>query len=54
MPSRTRVVYEGRPATAAALAGLAGSPWTWATQAVTFWSVLSLAVLAGASPRRSS
>ena len=54
MPSRTPVVYEGRPATAATLAGLAWSPWTWATQAMTFWSALSLAVLAGASPRRSS
>jgi acyl dehydratase len=52
MPSRTRVVYEGRPATAAGLAALAWSPWTWATQAMTFWSAMSLALLQGATPRR--
>ena len=53
MPSRTRVVYEGRPATAAGLAGMAWSPWMWATQAMTFWSAMSLAMLKGATPRRS-
>jgi acyl dehydratase len=53
MPSRTRVVYEGRPATAAGLAGMAWSPWTWAAQAMTFWSAMSLAMLKGAAPRRS-
>jgi acyl dehydratase len=37
MPSRVGVVYEGRPATASALAALAVSPWAWAAQAVTLW-----------------
>jgi len=55
MPSRTRVVYEGRPASAPApaLAALALSPWAWAAQAVTLWSMLSLSMLASATPRRS-
>jgi len=53
MPSRTRVVYEGRPAPAPALAALALSPWAWAAQAVTLWSMLSLSMLAGATPRRT-
>ena len=53
MPSRTRVVYEGRPATAASLAGMAWAPWTWAAQAMTFWGAMSLAMLKGATPRRS-
>ena len=53
MPSRTRVVYEGRPASAPALAALALSPWAWAAQAVTLWSMLSLSMLARATPRRS-
>jgi acyl dehydratase len=52
MPSRTRVVYEGRPVTAAGLAALAWSPWTWATHAMSFWSAVSLALLQGATPRR--
>jgi acyl dehydratase len=50
MPSRTRVVYEGRPASAAALASLALSPWTWAAQAVTLWSIMSLAVFFSGGP----
>jgi hypothetical protein len=52
MPSRARVVYEGRPATAAGVASLAWTPWRWATQAMTFWSALSLAVLSSSTPRR--
>jgi acyl dehydratase len=44
MPARTRVVYEGRPA-AAVLATLAWAPWTWASQALTFWSTMALAML---------
>jgi acyl dehydratase len=51
MPSRTRVVYAGRPATAAGLAALAWSPWTWASQAMTFWSAMSLALLQAATRR---
>lgn len=46
MPSKARVVYAGRPATAAGLAALAWSPWTWAAQAMTLWSLMSLSVLA--------
>ena len=52
MPSRTRVVYEGRPEPEPAWSVLAWSPWTWAAQAVTFWGMLSLSMLAGAPPRR--
>lgn len=51
MPSRTRVVYEGRPAPAVALAELALSPWRWAAQAMTLWSMMSLSVLAAGTPR---
>lgn len=46
MPSRTPIVYEGRPTSAAALARLAWSPWTWAAQAMTLWSIVSLSMLA--------
>jgi acyl dehydratase len=53
MPSKSRVVYEGRPATAAGLAGMAWAPWTWAAQAMTFWGAMSLAMLKGTTPRRS-
>jgi acyl dehydratase len=53
MPSRTRVVYEGRPVTAARLAALAWSPWTWAAHAMTLWSMMSLSMLSGPPPRRS-
>jgi acyl dehydratase len=52
MPSRARVVYEGRPATAATLAALALSPWAWAAQAMTLWGMMSLSLLAGAAPPR--
>jgi hypothetical protein len=50
MPSPTPVVYEGRPASAAALAALAWSPWTWAAQAMTLWSQMSLSMLSGRTP----
>jgi acyl dehydratase len=46
MPSRTGVVYEGRPTSASALAALALTPWTWAAHAMTLWSTLSLSLLA--------
>lgn len=50
MPSKTRVVYEPRPRTAAAgLAGLALQPWTWAAQAASIWGAWSLAVLTQAT-----
>jgi len=52
MPSRTRVVYEGRPVTASALAALAVAPWTWAAQAITLWGMLSLSMLPLGTPRR--
>jgi acyl dehydratase len=52
MPSRTRVLYEGRPVTASALAALAFAPWTWAAQAVTLWGVMSLSMLSPGSSRR--
>jgi hypothetical protein len=52
MPSRTRVVYEGRPASASALAALALTPWTWAAQAMTLWSMMSLSLLSAGPPRR--
>ena len=48
MPSRVRVVYEGRPATAAALALL---PWAWAAQVVTLWGMMSLSLLPTGTPR---
>jgi acyl dehydratase len=53
MPSRTPVVYEGRPASAAALAALAWSPWTWAAQAMALWSIMSLSVLPSRTPPRA-
>jgi len=52
MPSRTRVVYEGRAEAVPAWSSLAWSPWTWAAQALTFWGLLSLSMLSGALPRR--
>jgi acyl dehydratase len=51
MPGRVRVAYEGRPATASALAALAWSPWAWAAQAVTLWGMMSLSLLT-AGPAR--
>ena len=53
MPSKTRVVYEGRPTSAAAVAALALTPWAWAAQAMSLWSMLGLSMLAGGVPRRS-
>jgi acyl dehydratase len=52
MPSRTRVLYEGRPTSAATLAALALTPWAWAAQAVTLWSTMSLVMLSSGLPRR--
>jgi acyl dehydratase len=53
MPSRTRVVYEGRATSAPAWAdSLAWSPWTWAAQAMSFWGLVSLSMLSGALPKR--
>jgi acyl dehydratase len=52
MPSRTPVVYEGRPTSAAAIATLALTPWALAAQTMTLWSMLSLSMLSGALPRR--
>ena len=60
MPSRTPVVYAGRPATAASLAALAWSPWAVAAHAMHLWGVMSLSMLSGAQrlteswPRRTS
>jgi len=48
MPSRTPVVYEGRPATAASLAALAWAPWGLAAHAMTLWGAMSLSMLSGA------
>jgi acyl dehydratase len=53
MPSRTPVIYEGRPVSAAGLAALALSPWTWAAQAMTLWSMMSLSMLTPGGARRS-
>ena len=52
MPSRTPVVYEGRPVTASALAALALAPWTWAARAMTLWGMMSLSMLPPGSSRR--
>jgi len=52
MPGKTRVVYEGRPAGAAAVAALAWTPWAWAAQAVSLWSLVGFSMLAGGLPRR--
>ena len=53
MPSRTRVVYDGRPASAAALAALAWTPWALAAQAMSLWSLMGVSLLAAGVPRRS-
>ena len=45
MPSRTRVVYEGRRRESASLATLAFQPWTLAAQALTLWTMMSLSML---------
>ena len=52
MPSKTRVVYEGRPTSAAAVAALACTPWAWAAQAISLWSKMSLSMLESGLPRR--
>jgi len=52
MPSRTRVVYEGRAECAPSWNDLAWTPWTWAAQAMSFWGMLSLSMLSGALPKR--
>ena len=52
MPSKTPVVYEGRPTSAAAVAALAWTPWAMAAQAMTLWGMLGLSML-GAAPRRT-
>jgi acyl dehydratase len=52
MPSRTPVVYEDRPDPAAALTGLALSPWRWGAQAVAMWSTMSLSMLSLGASRR--
>jgi acyl dehydratase len=53
MPSRTGVVYEGRPTSATALAALALTPWAWAAHAMTLWSTLSLSLLSPGPRARS-
>jgi acyl dehydratase len=45
MPSKTRVVYEARPRATAAMTALALQPFAWATQAMSLWGSLSLALL---------
>ena len=52
MPSRTPVVYEGRPVSAASLAALTLAPWTWAAQTMALWGMMSLSMLAPGAPRR--
>jgi len=52
MPSKTRVVYEPQPKATAAITMLALQPLAWATQAVSMWSSLSLALLGHAVIRR--
>lgn len=49
MPSKTRVVYEGRRRDAASLATLAFQPWTLAAQTLTLWTMMSLSMLGGAT-----
>ena len=53
MPSKTRVVYEGRPTSAAAVAAVAWVPWAWAAQAMSLWSMMGLSMLASGMPRRT-
>ena len=52
MPSKTPVIYEGRPTSAAAIAALALTPWAWAAQAMSLWSMMGLTMLSGGLPRR--
>ena len=53
MPSRTRVVYEPQPRTTAAMTQLALQPFAWATQAMSLWGALSLAMLGKTLIRRT-
>lgn len=50
MPSRESVVYE-EPARPTGAGVWACQPWTWAAHALSIWSVLGLAVMAGAMKR---
>jgi 3-hydroxybutyryl-CoA dehydratase len=52
MPSRTRVVYEGRRKDAASVASLALQPWTLATQMLTLWTKMSLSMFGATSTTR--
>jgi len=52
MPSKTRVVYEGRPTSAAALTAVACAPWALAAQAMSLWSMMGLSMLSSGMPRR--
>jgi acyl dehydratase len=52
MPSRTTVLYEGRPPhVVAPLTALACQPWAWAAHAMTFWAALGLSMLGGTARR---
>jgi len=53
MPSKTRVVYEGRPTSAAALTAVACAPWALAAQAMSLWSMMGLSMLSSGMPRRT-
>lgn len=53
MPSKTRVVYEPQARATAAMTTLALQPFAWATQAMSLWSTLSLAMLGRAPIRRT-
>jgi len=53
MPSRTRVVYEPQSRTTAAMTQLALQPFAWATQAMSLWGALSLAMLGKTLIRRT-
>jgi len=54
MPSKTRVVYERKPQSAAAgLTSLALQPWAWAAEVASLWGAWSLAVLTQGLPRRA-
>ena len=52
MPSKIRVVYEGRRKDAASLATLAFQPWTLAAQTLTLWTMMSLSMLGATSTTR--
>ena len=52
MPSKTRVVYEGRRKDTGSLAMLAFQPWTLAAQTLTVWTMISLSMLGATSTAR--